>query len=437
MKSSKNLFQLCFLFVLVLNYSSNAQSLVSVVEVLSSIKENNYDLKTAQQNIRTAEILSSKLSQGYKPTLSATAGVGYNLNGIKQVFNFNFPDIDIQNIQAINGNIGISSSYLLYDAGQRKLRNEQNLTSLDAAHLQEDNIYQSLSFTATQLYYNIVQAVFTIHLLEESFAISKYRYDRVNTLYQYGNQNKVDVLNAEVDVARDSLNLTSVENDIKNLKWQLNQLTLREDTNYQVDTSFELVYKNAQLSDLQSTMLQSNKELKVLEKNIDLVQYDLELADKTNTPQVFANGGYSVSFQNNSTKSQIDINRSNGLNLGLSANWTILDDGQRKLQNQLAIVDQQNTLIALDTRKNELNTQINSLWNSYQNNLLNIRIEEQNIATNRVNFELVKTLYESGQQGSVEFRQAQLNLINAQAQYYAARTTAKLLEVELDFLLGK
>jgi len=50
---------------------------------------------------------------------------------------------------------------------------------------------------------------------------------------------------------------------------------------------------------------------------------------------------------------------------------------------------------------------------------------------------LVKSLYENGQQSSVEFRQAQLNLINAQSQYFIARTSAKLLEVELDYLLGK
>ncbi len=437
MKNSKYLFLFCLLFTPALNFNINAQSTISIDDVLQAIAENNYDLQSARQNIKTAEILTSKLNQGYLPTLSASAGLGYNLNGIKQVFNFNFPDLDIQNIQAYNGNAGINSSYLLYDNGQRKLRNEKNVSSLDAAYLQEDNINQVLGFNAAQLYYNIAQAVFTLELLNESLAISKYRVQRVNTLYEYGNQNKVDVLNAEVDVARDSLNLNAVQNDIKNLKWQLNQLTLREDTNYQIDTSFELTYKNAQFADLQSKMLESNKELKILEKNIELVGYDLALADKVNSPQVFANGAYNLSFQKNSAKSQIDLNRSNGLNLGVSANWNILDGGQRKLQNQLATVDLQNTLIALNTKKNELNTQINRLWNTYQNNLLNIRIEQQNIQTNRVNFDLVKTLYESGQQGSVEFRQAQLNLINAQAQFYSARTSAKLLEVELDFLLGK
>jgi len=371
------------------------------------------------------------------PTLGINGGIGYSLNGIKQKFNFNFPSIKIQNIQAFSGNAGVSSSYLLYDGGQRNLRNDKNMSSLDFSKLQLENIQQVLNFNATQIYYSIGQAVYTVDLLQESLDISKERYRRANTFYEYGNRSRVDVLNAEVDVARDSLNRLTLANDIVNLKWQLNQLTLRKDTDYDVDTSFTLLYQLSIVADLQSQMLQSNTELVALKKNIDVVEYDLAIANKINAPQVFANGAYNVNYQKNSPKSQIDINRSNGLNLSLSANWNILDGGQQKIQEQLAAVDQDNAMLDLKIRENELIVQLNRLWNNYQNNLLTLRIEKQNIQTNKVNFELVKSLYENGKQSSVEFRQAQLNLLNAQSQYYNARTSAKLLEVEMDYLLGK
>lgn len=416
---------------------SIAQTVLSIDEVLSAVKENNYDLKAARQNIAAAKVLTSKYNRGYMPTLGINAGVGYNLNGVKSVFNFNFPDLNIQNIQAYNGNIGVSSSYLLFDGGQRKLRNEKNLSSLDLANLQEDNIQQVIGFNASQLYYNIAQAVYTVNILEESLEISKDRFRRADTYYQYGNRNKVDVLNAEVDVARDSLNLISVKNDIKNLKWQLNQLTLRSDTDYQIDTSFVLMYQLANPTELESIMLQSNKELIALRKTTELVKFDADLASKLNAPQLVANGAYTVNYQKNSSKSQLDLNRTNGLNLGVSASWNILDGGQQKLQEQLAAIDQDNANLDLKIKENEFITQLNRLWNTYQNNLLTLRIEKQNIETNKVNFELVKSLYENGQQSSVEFRQAQLNLINSQSQYYIARTTAKLSELEMDFLLGK
>ncbi len=428
---------LCLLCFSLLSIRSSAQTVLSIDEVLSSVKENNYDLKAARQNIVASEVLTSKYNRGYLPTLGVTAGLGYNLSGVKSVFNFNFPDINIQNIQSYNGNVGVASSYLLYDGGQRKLRNEKNLNSLDYAHLQLENINQILSFNASQVYYSIAQAMLNIDLLKETLDISKERSKRAKSYYDYGKVNRVDVSNAKVDVVRDSLNLIRLNNDIENLKWQLNQLTLRKDTNYDVDTSFNLMYQFLNLDELHATMLASNKELITVRKNLDIIDYDLAIANKINAPQLSASGAYNVNYQKNSSNSQQDYSRNNGLNLGLNANWNILDGGQRKVQEQLAVVEQSIADITVLTLENDLTTQLNRLWNSYQNTLLTLRVEKQNIQTNKENFDLVKTLYDNGQQSSVEFRQAQLNLLNAQSQYYNARTEAKLLEVEMDFLLGK
>lgn len=430
-------FVLCLFCFAQMSIPVLGQSVLSIDEVLSAVEKNNYDLQAARQNLATAEMLTSKYNQGYMPNLGVNAGVAYNLNGIKQIYNFNFPDLDIQNIQAGNGNVGLSSSYILYDGGQRKLRNEKNLSNLDFVKLQIENINQVVGYNASQIYYSIAQAIYNIDLLNESLEISNERLKRAKTYYEYGNTSKVDILNAEVDVARDNLSLLSVQNNIENLKWQLNQLTLRQDTDYQVDTSFILMYQLSDFDELKTLLLQSNTELIALKKNIELVQFDAELASKSNSPQVLANGAYNLNYQKNSSKSQLDLSRNNGLNLGLSANYNILDGGQRHLQEQLAIINKESANIELRSKENELITQLNRLWNSYQYNLLTMNIEQQNIETNRVNFELVKSLYENGQQSSVEFRQAQLNLINAQSQYYIARTGAKLSEIELDYLLGK
>lgn len=417
--------------------SMSGQSVLSIDQVLIEVENNNYDLEAARQSILSAEVLTSKYNRGYQPTLTLNAGLGYSLSGVKTTFNFNFPDLNIQNIQAFNGNIGVSSDYLLYDGGQRNLRNDQNIDNLDFARLQVDNIRQQLKFNASQIYYGIAQAMYNKELLEESLSISKERYKRTATYYEYGSRSRVDVLNAEVDISRDSINLLTFKNDIINLKWQLNQLTLREDTDYEIDTSITLTYQLSNIIELQNGLLEDNKELMALRKNVDVVNYDLAIANNLNAPQILANGGYTLNYQKNDSKSQLDLSRNNGLNLGLSANWNILDGGQRKVQEQLAVVDQSSAFIDLKNRENALIVQLNRLWNAYQNNLLTIQLEKKNIRINEVNFELVKSLYENGQQSSVEFRQAQLNLINAQSQFYNVQLAAKLQELEIDFLLGK
>lgn len=426
----------CFMFLFSISTLAITQSLLTTEEVFSEVVTNNYDLQAARQNIALAEVLTSRENRGYLPTLSLNGGLGYSLNGVKSVFNFNFPDLNIQNIQSYNGNLGIESSYLVYDGGQRHLVNDKNKVNLKIASLQLESIQQLLGFNALQIYYNIAQSTYNLDLLKESLAISQERYSRTKTYYEYGKNNKVDVLNAKVDVARDSVSLNSIENDIKNLKLQLNQLTLRTDTDYQVDTTINLTYQLSEVSELESKLLNTNAELITLREQVELVKYDVEIAEKLNAPQIIASGAYNLDYQKNSEKSQLALNRTNGLNLGLSANWNIFDGGQQKVQKQLAAIDQSTAFIDLKNKENELVTQLNSLWNSYQNNLQNMLIEQQNIQTNRQNFELVKSLYENGQQSSIEFRQAQLNLINAQSQYYFAKISAKLSEVEIEYLLG-
>lgn len=416
---------------------SFAQEMLSIQDVKFLLEANNYDLELAKQNIASANVLTSKYNRGYRPTLGINGGVNYSLNSTKSVFNFNFPDLNVNNFQSIGANLAANANYLLYDGGQRKLRNEQNEINVDAAYLQVDLLKQRLYFNAVQLYFAIVQARYNLDVLNESLEISKYRLKRAETYFEFGSSNRVDVLNAEVDVSRDSLNVISLLNDIENLKWQLNQLTLKENTDYSIDTSFVLFYQLSKFETLKIELLTGNKELAALEKNIDLVNYDLAIAEKVNAPQINANGNYSFTYQKNDSKGQLDFNRNRGLNLGLTANYNILDGGQQKVQEQLATIEQRTANINLKNAENNLVIQLQNVWNNYQNSLLVLEIEKQNITTNKVNFELVKNLFENGRQSSVEFRQAQLNLLNAQFQYYNARTQAKLNELELDFLLGK
>ena len=113
-----------------------------------------------------------------------------------------------------------------------------------------------------------------------------------------------------------------------------------------------------------------------------------------------------------------------------------MDGGQRKTQAQIAEINRTSASLELMNKETNLNYQLTILWNSYKNNLLVLELEKQNIETTRANFGRVNELYQNGQQSSIEFRQTQLNLLNAQSKYYDAKITGKLYEMEINFLLG-
>ena len=63
-------------------------------------------------------------------------------------------------------------------------------------------------------------------------------------------------------------------------------------------------------------------------------------------------------------------------------------------------------------------------------------MEQNSLEINRLNLDRTSELFNAGQVSSVDFRQAQLNLLQSEIGYNVARYQAKLLEIELLYLSG-
>ncbi|WP_430905300.1 TolC family protein, partial [Maribacter flavus] len=76
-----------------------------------------------------------------------------------------------------------------------------------------------------------------INVLEETFSNTKNRLHRAEFSFEFGRTNKLDVLNAEVDLVNDSINLMNERQTHRNTKRDLNLLLNRELlTSFEVDT---------------------------------------------------------------------------------------------------------------------------------------------------------------------------------------------------------
>ena len=88
--------------------------------------------------------------------------------------------------------------------------------------------------------------------------------------------------------------------------------------------------------------------------------------------------------------------------------------------------------IGLEVDRDILNAQ-----SIYENRLVIFRIQEQNVRTNQNNFERSREQFQLGRITSIEFRQAQINLLNAQTNKNLAKYDAKLAELQLLQLTGQ
>ena len=84
----------------------------------------------------------------------------------------------------------------------------------------------------------------------------------------------------------------------------------------------------------------------------------------------------------------------------------------------------QKAQLRLDVERN-----FNNAWDDYQNRLEIYRVQEENIRTAMNNFNRTQEKFKLGQVTSIEFRQAQLNLLTTELSRNQAKYDAKLAEI--------
>ena len=142
-------------------------------------------------------------------------------------------------------------------------------------------------------------------------------------------------------------------------------------------------------------------------------------------------------FNSTNPASLITRNYGFALTLGVSANFNIFDGGNdsRKLENSYI------NIINADLKNKQLSLWLEShLYRVYQDYLVNIHlinIEKENIVFAEKNMLFAQESYKNGSISSLEFREAQQNLLEAKYRLILSKFNAKINELELFLLSGQ
>jgi len=122
--------------------------------------------------------------------------------------------------------------------------------------------------------------------------------------------------------------------------------------------------------------------------------------------------------------------QSTGLSAGLTLNWSLFGQGVQQVgiknaKIALATTELQEKQIEQEVLRDLLNAE-----GAYRNAIEVYRLQQDNILTATDNFERSKNQFDLGQITSIELRQAQINLLNAELSGVQAKFTAKLAELE-------
>tara|TARA_R110000796_G_scaffold250788_4_gene380814 strand:+ start:194293 stop:195660 length:1368 start_codon:yes stop_codon:yes gene_type:complete len=448
----KNLYIIILLFLSI--YSSKLfgqENFLTKEDAITLALENNFGIKVAKNQIEIANNNQSILNSGYLPTLSGTAGANYNkLNSTTEYpgqFETNGDpraDLEINDAESQTYNAGLNLNYTLFDGlgrlySYRQLKEQYQLTELQARETIENTIVQLFS-----VYFQVARLSENSNVLKQALEISKDRFKRAEYAFEYGQNTKLDILNAQVDVTNDSISYLNVEQQLINAKRDLN-VVLNQNLNetFKVDTLVQFIPK-LQLDDYLSQSKENNVALLQTEKSLKINEYDIKVNKSGYLPRLGLTGSYGWNLNQSAASSFIPgqvipgSNR-NSLNLGLGASltWNLFDGGSTTVRVRNSKIAYENQEILKQQITLEIDRDIQNAKAIYENLLTIYQIQEQNVITNQNNFERSKEQFQLGRITSIEFRQAQINLLNASTNKNLAKYDAKLAELQLLQLTGQ
>ena len=427
---------LAFVGIVFATTGTRAQVL-SKTDAVRLVLEQNYDVQRAANNIAIAQNNTDPGAIGYNPVINAAANGSLDYGNSFASFQ-NGNEIEAKGAISTTVNGSVFIDYNIYEGNRRDLTMEQLLETVSLTQLQQRQQIELSLLNMLLGYYQVANLSNTVAALEETLNVTRRRRDRAQYQFEYGQGNKLLVLNAEVDLNRDSINLRDAKQQLANAKRDVNVLLAREVvTQFEVDTT--LSYDTSlDLDQLLQTGLDTNVQVLLARKDLVLFDYDRKLIETTARPTI----GFSGSLGGNLSKqitgeSFIDFQTRWGPALGVGVTWNIWDGGLRRVRRENVRIAMENQEITIEQITVQLERDIRNAWEVYENSLRVLEIETENLLTNQDNFRRTQEQFNIGQVTSVQFRQAQFDLVNAEINLSTARYTAKIAELRLLQLCGR
>ncbi|MBT8321220.1 MAG: TolC family protein [Eudoraea sp.] len=422
------------------------EALLSKEEAVNLALENNFGIQVARNQVKLAENNKSILNSGFLPTLTGTAGANYNRDDSEIVFPGQVledgtprPNVEIDQAEAQRYNGNLSVNYTLFDGlgrlyNYRSLKEQYELSELQARETIENTMLQLFS-----VYFEVARLTENKNVLLQGLEISRDRITRAEYSFEFGQSTKLDILNAQVDATNDSISLLNAEQQLANTKRDLNVVLNRSlNEEFAVDTLIRFT-PMLELEEYIADARQNNVALLQTEKNLRINEYDIKVSQSGYLPRLNLNGSYGWNLNQSAASAFFPgvNNTTYNFALGASLTWNLFDGGGTAVRVKNARIAFQNQELLNKQIELEVNRDIENAVAIYNNRLEIYHIQEQNVITNQNNFERSKEQFQLGRITGIEFRLAQINLLNAQTNKNLAKYDAKLAELQLLQLTGQ
>ena len=209
------------------NSSSNIISM-SLEECINYAIAHNPNLAVAEQQIKAAKSGIGQQKASFAPRLTARVNYNHLANSGTRIAN--------THTDSIGFNAGVSQ--LIWDFGKTLARINMAKYDTESAIYDYDYDILNIVYNVKLHYYNVLRSLANLDIYEQNVRINTLNFERTKAMFDEGLKSKIDVVNAEVNLADSKIQLVDAQNslvtNILNLK---NSMYYSEDKNFIVQNT--------------------------------------------------------------------------------------------------------------------------------------------------------------------------------------------------------
>lgn len=420
----------------------HAQEILTLEKAISIGMENNFSIKIDEKNIEIAESNNNWVNTGKTPTIDLNAGFNNNLT------NDNNPASFLQGTYYTGSlNANLTGNWVIYNGGRFKINKQQLEMAVTQQELNQASGIHDLLRDIYQQYYTVIFQQEQLEVLNQVFNLSKDRLRYEVIKKDYGQSNSYNLTQFKASVLTDSVSIVQQLQNIKIAKRNLYQtLDIIGFENYQFRESLEVRPEPINEETLRTALSEENYTLKSLEILASLNRLNTEFAKVSRKPTLSVNG--SLGYARNGFKFFADdpntgdpfkflqSNRFTG-SANLVLNYNLYDGGRQKNDIKVAQLQEEVDQLSILETKANLTNQLDILLDNYQNQIQLLALTDSQIEIARQNIQLTEERFKAGQLTSLDFRNVQIQYLNAAFNKISAIYELLLSRNEIDWLVGR
>ena len=403
-------FSKLFILLLLAAFQLPASSVITLEEAVESAMENNTDLATAQVSLQTA-IRNNSLSSSFIPDISIEGGV--SLSGMS------ITDRTAGTL-GTDVSLGISLSLDSSVISEAKI----NAIAEESALLSYIMTAESVEESVTLAYWNIALIKDSIRSAELALQDAGERLKSLESQYEAGSQDLMDVRNAELDVLNYENSLAGYEARLELAYIAFSQLTGITSRDFETEEIPVLPKLNLPDAKTLEALYSSNSTmLKNLEKNIESAQAQ---KDSTKSSLQLPSVSISASYDFGPTVPAGSWNEYRTDRGSVSVGFTIpvsawIPGSSEDLSVKEAQDEVTKAAISLEEGKNEFLYSLEEALSSYNQALLSLDIAERTLSIAEETYRLAQERYEAGLISLEDVSDAQRDMLDAELQVSQCR----------------